>query len=162
MEKETRIIELRIPSEFGFEKMATRLAAAVAQEMGFASDRVEDLKTAVAEACLNAIEHGNQLDASTRVLVLLNIDDDRLAIDVKDEGRSGPPPDTVPKPDIGRKVAGQEALRQMGMYIIQHLVDEAGFVEPELGKGSQFRMVIHLQRHNSTEQGGNEEQESCV
>jgi len=146
MTDETRVVELKIPSEFGYEKMAMKLAGAVAQQMGFAPERVEDLKTAVAEACLNAIEHGNQLDASTRVLVLLSIDADRLSIDVKDEGRGGPPPDRFPEPDIERKLAGQEGLRQMGMYVIRHLVDEAGFVEPELGGGNRFRMVIHLQR----------------
>jgi len=26
--------------------------------MGFSEDRIEDLKTAVAEACINAMEHG--------------------------------------------------------------------------------------------------------
>jgi serine/threonine-protein kinase RsbW len=145
MKDETRVIELKIPNEFGYEKIAMKLAGAVARQMGFAPGRVEDLKTAVAEACLNAIEHGNQLDDSTRVLVLLSIDADRLAIDVKDEGRGGPPPSVFPAPDISRKIAGQEALRHMGMYVIKHLVDEAGFVEPELGGGNQFRMVIHLQ-----------------
>jgi serine/threonine-protein kinase RsbW len=146
MADETRLIELRIPSEFGYEKLAMRLAGAVAQQMGFASERVKDLKTAVSEACLNAIEHGNQLDASTQVLVLLSIDADRLSIDVTDEGRGGPPPNHFPEPDIRRKIAGQETLRQMGIYVIQNLVDEAGFVEPALGGGNQFRMVIHLQR----------------
>jgi serine/threonine-protein kinase RsbW len=146
MADETRVIELRIPSEFGYEKLAMRLAGAVAQQMGFASERVKDLKTAVSEACLNAIEHGNQLDASTQVLVLLSIDANRLSIDVTDEGRGGPPPNHFPEPDIKRKVAGQETLRQMGIYVIQNLVDEAGFVEPALGGGNQFRMVIHLQR----------------
>jgi serine/threonine-protein kinase RsbW len=146
MKDETRVIELGIPSEFGYEKIAMKLAGAVARQMGFTLDRVQDLKTAVSEACLNAIEHGNQLDASTKVLVLLSIGADRLAIDVKDEGHGGAPADTFPQPDIRRKISGQESLRNMGMYIIQNLVDEAGFVEPELGGGNQFRMVIHLQR----------------
>ena len=146
MTQETQVVELRIPSEFGYEKTAMKLASAVAQQMGFESERVEDLKTAVAEACLNAIEHGNLLDASTRVLVLLRIDADRLSIDVKDEGRGGPPPDHFPEPDIHRKVTGEEEPRHMGLYVIQRLVDEAGFVEPGLGGGNQFRMVMHLQQ----------------
>jgi serine/threonine-protein kinase RsbW len=142
MDEKTRVVEIRVPSELGYEKMAMKLAGAVAQKMGFASDRVEGLKTAVAEACLNAIEHGNQLDANTHVLVLLSIDDDRLAIDVKDEGRGGAPPERFPEPAF--KVNDPKTLRHMGIYIIRNLVDEAGFVEPNLGKGNQFRMVIHL------------------
>ena len=146
MADETRVIELRIPSALGYEKMAMQLAGAVAQQMGFAPERVEDLETAVSEACINAIEHGNQLDASTRVSVLLSIDADRLSIDVRDEGRGGPPPDHIPEPDIERKLAGQETLRHMGIFLIKHLVDEAGFVETEAGSGNRFRMVLHLER----------------
>ncbi|GEM_PF-2488473 len=33
----------------------------------------------------------------------------------------------------------------MGLFVIKALVDEADFVEPELGHGTQFRMVIHVQ-----------------
>jgi len=54
--------ELRLPTRLGFEKVAMNTAASVAQLMGFTEDRVEDLKTAVAEACINAIEHGNQMN----------------------------------------------------------------------------------------------------
>ncbi|MEE9213674.1 MAG: ATP-binding protein, partial [Thermodesulfobacteriota bacterium] len=35
--------------------------ATLAKEIGFSDDRIEDLKTAVSEACLNAIEHGNEM-----------------------------------------------------------------------------------------------------
>jgi len=146
MAEETRVIELWIPSELGYEKMAMKLAGAVAQQMGFALERAEDLETAVSEACLNAMEHGNQLDASTRVRVLLSVDVDRLIIEVRDEGRGGPPPDHIPEPDIERKLAGEETLRHMGLYLIKHLVDEADFVEPEVGSGNRFRMVMHLNR----------------
>ena len=55
-------VEVRLPSQLGYEKVAMSTAAAVAKLMGFREDRVEDLKTAVAEACINAIEHGNILN----------------------------------------------------------------------------------------------------
>ena len=54
-----RTVELKIPSEPGFEKVAMRLAAEVAERMGFSPERIDDLRTAVSEACLNAIRHGN-------------------------------------------------------------------------------------------------------
>jgi hypothetical protein len=53
-------LELRIPSVLGFEKLAMDFAADVAKMMNVPEERVEDLKTAVAEACVNAIEHGNK------------------------------------------------------------------------------------------------------
>jgi anti-sigma regulatory factor (Ser/Thr protein kinase) len=54
--------ELRLRSRICFEKVAMSTAASVAELMGFPSDRVDNLKTAVAEACLNAIEHGNRFN----------------------------------------------------------------------------------------------------
>ena len=70
------ITELRLPSRLGFEKVAMDTAASVAALMGFTDDRVQDLKTAVSEACINAIEHGNQLNESLSVVVTLamNVD----------------------------------------------------------------------------------------
>ena len=142
---ERRTVELKIPSELGYEKLAMKLAAAVAERMGFTPERIEDLKTAVSEACLNAIRHGNLLDMTTKVLVVLTIKDTKLAIDVKDEGRGGPPPQEIEEPDIGKQMAGLQAPGGLGLFIIQHLMDEAEFVESEAGGGHHFRMVIHLE-----------------
>ena len=139
-----RVVELGIPSELGYEKMAMQLTAAVAQQMGFEPERIDDLKTAVSEACLNAIEHGNQLDAGARVVVRLKANADRLLVDIHDQGRGGPPPAHIPEPDIQRKIAGQEETRRMGIYVIQQLVDEAGFVETPCNGGNQFRIVMRL------------------
>jgi len=63
-------VEVRLPSRMGFEKVAMSTASAVAKLMGFPEDRVEDLKTAVAEACINAIEHGNRLNEKLSVGVV--------------------------------------------------------------------------------------------
>lgn len=141
----TRTVELKIPSEPGFEKMAMRLVSEAAERMGFTADRVQDLRTAVSEACLNAMRHGNLLDDTTKVLVVLTIAESKLAIDVRDEGRGGPPPDAVEVPDIEKQVAGLQTPGGLGLFVIKHLVDEAGFVEPEGDAGNRFRMVIHLQ-----------------
>ncbi len=141
-------IHLEIPSQFGCEKMAMKLAVAIAAQMGFPTEQVEDLETAVAEACLNAIEHGNQKNPQARVQVVLHVAPDRLTIDVHDEGLGAPPPEQVPEPDMARKMAGLEETRRLGLYLIKHLVDESGFVPPETQDGNLFRMVIHLPRQS--------------
>jgi serine/threonine-protein kinase RsbW len=140
-----RSVELKIPSEQGYEKMAMNLAAELATRMHFPASRIEDLRTAVSEACINAMEHGNANDVETKVYVVMTVEDDRLAIDVVDEGRSGPPPTEVTAPDLEAQLAGTMAPGGMGLFVIKALVDEADFVEPDLGTGTQFRMVIHLQ-----------------
>ncbi|MDH7571109.1 MAG: ATP-binding protein, partial [Armatimonadota bacterium] len=79
-----KTIELTLPSELGNEKLAIALAEAIANRMGFSPDRVADLCTAVGEACINAIEHGNRLDSSVKVLVQLTEQPDSLSVDVMD------------------------------------------------------------------------------
>ncbi|WP_433967740.1 ATP-binding protein [Tunturiibacter gelidiferens] len=87
--KNVNSIELRLPSRLGFEKIAMSTASSVAKLMGFAPDRVEDLKTAVAEACINAMEHGNKLDESLIVGVILSMNETSLEVKVLDTG-TGP------------------------------------------------------------------------
>ena len=48
-------------------------------------------------------------------------------------------------PDIEAQMEGLLPPGGMGLFVIKSLVDEAEFVEPDLGMGNQFHMVIHLQ-----------------
>jgi serine/threonine-protein kinase RsbW len=140
-----RTIELKIPSEHGYEKMAMQVAAELAEMMGFTRERTEDVCTAVSEACINAMEHGNGLDGDTKVFVVMTAGEERLAIDVIDQGHSDPPPSEITAPDLEAQFEGRLPPGGMGLFVIKSLVDEAEFVEPDLGVGNQFRMVIHLQ-----------------
>jgi serine/threonine-protein kinase RsbW len=136
-------VEVRLPSRLGFEKVAMTTAASYARLMGFPEERVEDLKTAVAEACINAIEHGNQFDERVSVGVILSMEDGSLEVKVLDRGRGlqAPPP----PPDIDRKMHGEEDPRGMGLFLIQSLVDEAEWVNHPR-EGSYARLVIHLDK----------------
>ena len=139
-------VEVRLPSELGFEKVAMSTAAGVAQMMGFSADRIEDLKTAVAEACINAIEHGNRMDTSLRVNVELATSDTELEIRVSDEGDG---PESLPaSPNIDRKILGEEDPRGMGMFLIEALVDEAEWHKGPPGK-SYIRLVIRLEKEKN-------------
>ena len=143
-ERKTTNVEVRLPSRMGFEKVAMSTAASVAKLMGFRDDRVEDLKTAVAEACINAIEHGNRLNEKLSVGVILSAGVDSLEVKVIDDGKGMK---TQPsKPDIDRKMLGEEDPRGMGMFLIQALVDEAEWVVGANGKGSYVRLVIRLDK----------------
>jgi serine/threonine-protein kinase RsbW len=142
--KDSSAVEVRLPSRLGFEKIAMGTAASVAKLMGFPDDRIEDLKTAVAEACINAIEHANRLDDNLSINVILSPSDDSLEVKVVDEGKG------VSKrpsnPDIDRKMHGEEGTRGMGMFLIEALVDEAEWVKGSKGKNSYVRLVIRLSK----------------
>ena len=137
-------VEVRLPSRLGYEKVAMSTAAAVAKLVGLQPERIEDLKTAVAEACINAIEHGNRLNEKLSVGVILSASDDVLEVKVIDDGKGmkGQPV----KPDIDRKMHGEEDPRGMGMFLIQALVDEAEWVAGIDGKSSYVRLVIRLDK----------------
>ena len=138
-------VHVHLPSELGYEKVAMSTAASMAALMGFSKDRIEDLKTAVAEACINAIEHGNHLNNSLSVGVVLSSSDDQLEVKVIDDGAGiNAKPST---PDIDRKVHGEEDPRGMGMFLIQALVDEAEWHQGPPGK-SFVRLVIKLDKEN--------------
>ena len=137
-------VEVRLPSRMGYEKVAMSAAASVAKLMGFAEDRIEDLKTAIAEACINAIEHGNRLNETLSVGVVLSAQSDKLEVKVIDDGtgiRKVPA-----RPDIDRKMHGEEGPRGIGMFLIQALVDEAEWVPGDDGRSSYVRLVIRLDR----------------
>jgi len=141
--KHREVIELSVPSRLGLEQVAVDASAALASLMGFSEDRVEDLKTAVEEACINAIEHGNNENSSTKVLVELIADKSKLQVDIHDRGK-GIPGD-IEKPDIDAKIARKQKPRGWGLFLIQSLMDEVEFDwSPETG--SVTRMVIHLRQ----------------
>jgi serine/threonine-protein kinase RsbW len=143
-------VEVRLPSRLGFEKVAMSTAASVAKLMGFREDRIDDLKTAIAEACINAIEHGNRLNEKLSVGVVLSAGADALEIKVMDDGKGMKNAPT--KPDIDKKMHGEEDPRGMGMFLIQALVDEAEWVVGTNGKGSYVRLVIRLHKEEPADE----------
>jgi serine/threonine-protein kinase RsbW len=137
-------VEVRLPSRMGYEKVAMGTAAAMAKLIGFPEDRIEDLKTALAEACINAIEHGNRGNEKLSVGVVLSAGPDQLEVKVIDDGTGMK---TQPaRPDIDRKMHGEEDPRGMGMFLIHALVDEAEWVAGVDGKSSYVRLVIRLDK----------------
>lgn len=137
-------VEVKLPSRLGFEKVAMSTAASVAKLMGFEEERIEDLKTAIAEACINAMEHGNRLNENLTVGVVLSAGKDALEVKVIDDGEGLHM--QPPKPDIDRKMHGEEDPRGMGMFLIQALVDEVEWVADSHG-GSYVRLLIRLHKH---------------
>jgi serine/threonine-protein kinase RsbW len=146
-EFKTANVEVRMPSRMGFEKVAMSTASSVAKLMGFRDERIEDLKTAVAEACINAIEHGNRLNEKLSVGVVLSASADRLEVKVTDDGKGAKTQfGELHKPDIDRKMHGEEDPRGMGMFLIQALMDEAEWVAGTDGNSSYVRLVIRLDK----------------
>jgi len=112
-----------VRSEPGNERLAlTQVAAAVAGE-GLSPARLERLKTAVAEAAMNAIEHGNRNQPEVPVDVEVTAADGDIVVTITDQG--GAPEQAGPgaEPDLAAKLAGEQAPRGWGLFLIRHMVD---------------------------------------
>ncbi|HEX5690736.1 MAG TPA: ATP-binding protein [Roseiflexaceae bacterium] len=144
-ESNERVIELRLPSRLGYEKVAMDAASSLARRMGFDKDRVESLRTAVSEAVTNAIEHGNEHDAAMKVMVMLTVRPDGLVISVADQGRKPLDQDKTEATPRIEESFNKEDKGGWGIWLIRELMDEVEFSTAPTG-GNQVRMVIHLER----------------
>ena len=133
-----RNLELYIPNILGFEKIAMDFVASAAKKMGFSGERIEDLKTAVSEACINAIEHGNKMDARMKVGIVLKPEDMKLQVTVHDEGNGI---GKVKTPRIEDKIECKDKPRGWGIFLIKNLVDEVKFESTPEG-GNLVRMTV--------------------
>lgn len=136
-------IELIFPSELGYEKIARDAIGTLARHMGFEAARVDDLRTALSEACINAIEHGNQRQSHLRIRLTCTISRNRLVIVVSDEGLRFHPASRLDVASIEQKLAGLASTRGMGLMLIGQLVDECGFLPSRPGQGNHFRLAMY-------------------
>jgi len=137
-----QLVELQLPNILGSEKVAIEKAGTIARDMGFSKDRIEDLKTAIAEACINAIEHGNKFDQSTKVGITFAADDTSLQVVVHDNG-NGINPEKIPKKRVAEN--GFPKRRGYGVFLISNLVNEFSF-DNKPGEGNNVKMLIHLDK----------------
>ena len=106
-------VEIIMDNKLGYERVAMASAASFAKMMGFSDERIEDLKTVVAEAAINAMQHGNKDRPDAKVAISMNFKEDALHISVADAG--GGIEELPSNPDIDRiveigglgKMAGQ-------------------------------------------------------
>jgi anti-sigma regulatory factor (Ser/Thr protein kinase) len=117
------LADFAVASEQGNERTALGLVAEAVSGQGLTDDQIARLKTAVAEATMNAIEHGNgnrpELDVDVRVLG----GESGVAVTITDCGGDRPATEPVAVPDIDLKLAGVQSPRGWGLFLIKNMVD---------------------------------------
>jgi serine/threonine-protein kinase RsbW len=136
--KDRAVITLSLPSELGYEKLIWSLVAWSAPRLQLPPARIADLQTALCEACINAIEHGNQGRPQLRVEITLVLAADYIEAVVRDQGVVRFSPSPTPAASIEQKLAGHAPARGMGLLLIQQLVDEANFIMDDSEPGNCF------------------------
>ncbi|HEX9440709.1 MAG TPA: SpoIIE family protein phosphatase [Roseiflexaceae bacterium] len=112
-----------LPSAPGNERLAMENVAHAAERLNLSARRLERLKTAVAEATMNAMEHGNHYQVDLPVAIQVRASAAALSVRISDRGggQSIAPPET---PDLSAKLAGLQSPRGWGLFLIEKLVDE--------------------------------------
>src|SRR6266568_1465349 len=102
-----------LASEPGNERLALARVAGTVKDLGLSDARLERLKTAVAEATMNAIEHGNG-----------NRPEIPVEVEVSQDGEIHPDANDHEEPDLVKKLDGDQSPRGWGLFLIRNMVDE--------------------------------------
>ncbi len=117
------IEKMSVPMELNQELKVIERAEKLAREQGFDRDSIDEIKLAVIEAVINAIEHGSNAERIVYITFGLSRQPLQMTITISDSG-AGFNPDSVREPDIREKINKHERKRGWGLKIMRSLMDE--------------------------------------
>jgi len=120
------LAELTVPSQPGNERIAMEQVTEAVEVLHLPAKRLDQLKTAVAEATMNAMEHGNHYLSDRPVSIKVMASKSALSVRITDHGgtRTLPSDPGIEVPDIEAKLAELQTPRGWGLFLIKHMVDE--------------------------------------
>ena len=135
--------KLSVPSEPGNERQAMEAVASAIEDLGLTQQRLERLKTAVAEATMNAMEHGNHYRPEVPVKIQVLSSEADLSVRITDQGGSPVPEPDKEVPDLEAKLEGLQTPRGWGLFLIKNMVDEMHVTSDE--SHHTIEVVMHLE-----------------
>ncbi|MFQ5595445.1 MAG: ATP-binding protein [Anaerolineae bacterium] len=145
------LAEFTVPSEPGNERLAMEKVTEAVQELNLPKARLERLKTAVAEATMNAIEHGHDYQPELLVSIRLLTSGTALSVQITDQGGSQPIPEPE-TPDLAAKLAGQQTPRGWGLFLIDKMVDEMNVTSDETHH--TVELILYLEGDENAGENG--------
>jgi serine/threonine-protein kinase RsbW len=132
-------VSLTIPVAPEMEIVATAQADALGEYMEMSRDKIDEVKLALVEACINAFEHAHTED--NQVHITFRVGGGRragewLEIEVRDRGR-GFDAERIETPSP-QKTFEERRRRGWGLHIIRSLMDEVQIASGD--GGTQIRM----------------------
>lgn len=146
------LAEGSVPSAPGNERLAMAQVVEAVAPLNLPPKRLEALRTAVAEATMNAMEYGNQYQADKPVDLQVLATKTAVMVRVTDHGggQAIPEPET---PDLEAKLAGLQTPRGWGLFLIKSLVDEMRVTSDE--RHHTIELIMHLPEENNVRGGKN-------
>ena len=123
-----RLARFTLASVPGNERAAIARVGESVAGLNLPAGRLEKLKTAVAEATMNAIEHGNDNRRDVAVDIEVVLSGAEIVVAITDRGGRGGAGqlDTGggrEVPDLARKLSGHEEPGGWGLFLIRQMVD---------------------------------------
>ena len=134
--------EMVIPMGQDTELIAAHTLEQIARRVNFRPEAINQIKTALVEACINAAEHS--LSPDRKIYQRFRVEDDKLVVTVASRG-------VVPASLAGQNGEGisveedkpdAKSRRGWGLKLIKTLMDEVEF--ERVDDGTQIRMVKYL------------------
>jgi serine phosphatase RsbU (regulator of sigma subunit)/anti-sigma regulatory factor (Ser/Thr protein kinase) len=116
------LAEFDFPSRPGNERQAAEKVMALLEDVNLPALRRQRLETAVAEATMNAMEHGNHYQPDLPVHISVTCSPERLVVRIIDHGGSAAIPQAE-IPNLEAKLAGTQPPRGWGLFLIKNMVD---------------------------------------
>jgi len=133
----SRDVDLSIPVLPEMELTAMKTAEAVGEFMNLDHTKIEEVKVALIEACINAFEHSQS--QAGRVDISFAIGDTALTVTISDDGQGFDPADAQTR--VEKRRSDGERKRGWGLMIMKELMDEVTIKSGE--SGTTLTMVKH-------------------
>jgi serine phosphatase RsbU (regulator of sigma subunit)/anti-sigma regulatory factor (Ser/Thr protein kinase) len=119
----TLLAQFAVASAPGNERDAMARVAEAVAPLGLSAPRLQRLKTATAEATMNAMEHGNGYRSDLDVSVRVSADGHAVTVSISDHGGAREIA-SADAPDLDAKLDGRQSPRGWGLFLIERMVDE--------------------------------------
>ncbi|HLE63285.1 MAG TPA: ATP-binding protein, partial [Pyrinomonadaceae bacterium] len=129
------------------ELIAASTAEQIARRLSFRPEAINQIKTAVVEACINAAEHSFSPDR--KIYQRFRVENDRLVVTISSRGVVPPNSGIISSehgPQLGTNNAANER-RGWGLRLIKTLMDEVEF--ESVDEGTSLKMTKYLRQSSS-------------
>jgi serine/threonine-protein kinase RsbW len=131
----SRTVRLTIPAKPEYITLSRLALSGLSRVRPLADDTLADLKLALTEACSNSVRHAYD-GGEGHVDIQFVLHEDRLIIEVADDGAGFEPHLGVPEADGSELSEGG-----LGIAIIRSIADEVEIADGPGGRGSRLRFV---------------------
>jgi serine/threonine-protein kinase RsbW len=131
----SRTVRLTIPAKPEYISLSRLALAGLSRVRPLSDETLADLKLALTEACSNSVRHAYE-EAGGHVSISFELRDDRLIVEVADDGSGFEPAASGGNGDESELSEGG-----LGIAIIRSIADEVEIGGGASGRGSRLRFV---------------------